>query len=105
MVLEQITHLVTLIGAITMTLKDIQDKVAVIAADAEAIKSVDAAAAATLSGLSVLLADVRAQLAAALAANDPAAIAAAVASLDGVHSTLVDQTDKLAAAIVSNPAQ
>ena len=75
-------------------------------ADVETTKTVDAAILALVQSLVGQIKDLSAQLAAAIAANDPAAQQAVQDQLDALASTLEVQNQTVSDAVVANtPAQ
>ena len=71
-------------------------------ADVAAQTSVVVSAVALLTGLTAAVGDLKAQLAAAIAARDPAAIAAVQKALDDLDATLSTNTVNLATAVNAN---
>ena len=68
-------------------------------ADVAAQTTVIASAVALITGLNSAVSDLKTQLAAAIAANDPAALAAVQAALDDLDAKLTANTVSLAAAV------
>lgn len=84
------------------TLKDIQDQnVALIQAVADEDTVIDSAVV-LIEGFGSTLADIKAQLAAAIAANDPAAIQAVADSLTNTIADVTAKKQQLADAITAN---
>ena len=68
-------------------------------ADVAAQTTVISSAVALITGLNSAVSDLKTQLAAAIAANDPAALAAVQAALDDLDAKLTANTASLAAAV------
>lgn len=83
------------------TLKDIQDRVAKLTADVAAETALDQSIITLIQGDAAIIADLRSQLAAAIAANDPAALQAVVDSMDSAHATMTANATAAAAAVVA----
>lgn len=84
------------------SLKDIQDKVAQLTADVAAETSLDQSIITLIQGDAAIIADLRKQLADAIAAGaDPAALQAVVDSMAVAHTTMVDNATKAAAAVTA----
>ena len=85
------------------TLKDIQDKVAQLTADVAAESTLDQSIITLIQGDAAIIADLRKQLADAIAAGaDPVALQAVVDSMAAAHTTMTDNAAKAAAAVTAN---
>lgn len=83
--------------------QDIIDRLAVTQADVERETTVINASIAKTNGDAAIIADLKTQLAAALAAgSDPVQIQAVIDSLDTLHTTMKANADADAAALVAN---
>lgn len=98
---QKIDQLLTHSGDIMATLKDIQDRVAKLTADVAAETALDQSIVTLIQGDAAIIADLRSQLAAAIAANDPVALQAVVDSMDASHATMVANATAAAAAVVA----
>ena len=87
--------LATTLGRLSMTLDELRGQV-------EANTTVSGSAVTLINGMSAKVAELSAQLAAALAANDPAAAAAAAAAIDSMGAELAASASVLSAAITAN---
>lgn len=107
---RKLDRILTRLGAIQaqerneMTLvQDIAAKTAALQASVEAETAIDQSVVTLLNGQTVILADLRKQLADAIAANaDPAALQAIVDALSALEATNTAQAAALAAAVVAN---
>ncbi len=81
---------------------DVKAKLVSLKADVESETTVVEAVKRLLEGQAAQLADLRQQLADAIAANDPAAIQAVLDQIDAVTATNKANADALAAAVVAN---
>ena len=70
--------------------------------DVAAQTNVVVSAVELLTGLTKAIGDLKSELAAAIAANDPTAVAAVQASIDALDAQLSDNTTKLATAVAAN---
>lgn len=86
------------------TLADIQAANATLLANVQAEDTVIDGAITAISGLSSQVADLATQLAAAISANDPAAIQAVADSLTATSADITAKTQALATAIATVPA-
>ena len=71
-------------------------------ADVAAQTTVISSAVALITGLNASIGDLRTQLAAAIASNDPAAVAAVQASLDDLDAKVAANTASLMVAVPAN---
>lgn len=84
------------------SLKDIQDKVAQLTADVAAETTLDQSIITLIQGDAAIIADLRKQLADAIAAGgDPVALQKVVDDMDAAHTTMVGNATKAAAAVVA----
>lgn len=97
----RIDSLFTRVGEIMASLKDIQDRIAKLTADVAAETSLDQSIITLIQGDAAIIADLKSQLAAAIAANDPAALQAVVDSMDAAHVTMTANAAAAAAAVVA----
>jgi hypothetical protein len=88
------------------SLTPIQDAINNLKADVEAETEVDNSVLTLLTGQAAQLADIKKQLADAIAANDPTLIQAAADALTALHTTMVANATSLVSAVTANtPAQ
>lgn len=106
---RKLDRILTRVGAMQaqerneMTLvQDIQAKTAALQASVEAETAIDQSVVTLLNGQTVILADLRKQLADAIAANDSVALQAVVDALSQLEATNTAQSAGLAAAVVAN---
>lgn len=81
---------------------DIKAKLDDLAARIAALESVEDSVVALLNGLTAIIADLKAQLATAIANNDPAALQAVVDGLDALSSKVDADKQKLGDAASAN---
>ncbi len=90
-------------GVVQMAkIADVKAKLVSLKADVESETTVVEAVKRLLEGQAAQLADLRQQLADAIAANDPAAIQAVLDQIDAVQATNKANADALAAAVIAN---
>jgi 5'-deoxynucleotidase YfbR-like HD superfamily hydrolase len=87
------------------TIQDIQSKIDKITADTAAEKTVDDSIVALLIGIVAQNKELSAELAAAIANNDQAALQKAADSLDAVTTALEANTAEISAAVTENTPQ
>lgn len=101
-VLKALSALLTQGSKIMATLADIQAKLKTLTDDVTAENTVIESAETLLTGLSQQITALAAQLAAAVANNDPAGLQAAADAADALATTVTAKTSELAAAVTAN---
>lgn len=85
-----------------MTLAEIQTKLAALKTSVDAEGTVEASILTLLTGLTSTVADLKTQLAAAIASNDPVALQAVADGLDALQSEVDSNAASLSAAVTAN---
>lgn len=101
---ELLLHIAQTQTKIMATLKDIQDQNTALLAAVQAEDSVVDSAVVLINGFSKQLSDLQAQLAAAIAGNDPTAIQAVSDSMASTVSDINAKTTALSTAVAANTA-
>jgi hypothetical protein len=83
-------------------MKDVQDRLATLQSSVEGETDLVQAVKTLQDGQTALLIDLRAQLAAAIAGNDPVALQAVVDTLDTITATNTKNAEEIAASVVKN---
>lgn len=89
-------------STVMATLADIQAKLASLTASVANETSIDQSIITLVQGLAAQIAALKDQLAAAIAANDPAALQAVVDGLGSVQTTIDSNAQKIADAVTAN---
>jgi DNA repair ATPase RecN len=99
---QALKKILTHLGAIMASVADIKTSVDALSVKVTAEESVIDSVVTLLNGLSAMIADLKSQLAAAIAANDPAAIQAVADSLSALSTKVDADKQKLADAATAN---
>ena len=100
--IREITRAIRSLPKIVHILEHIMLNIEKLTQDVAAQTNVVVSAVELLTGLTKAIGDLKSELAAAIAANDPTAVAAVQASIDALDAQLSDNTTKLATAVAAN---
>jgi biotin carboxylase len=90
------------IRSVDMNVKDIQASIDTLGQKVTALETVEASTVTLLNGLSATIAQLKEQLAAAVAANDPVAVQAAIDALGALGQKVDTDSQTLADAVTAN---